>query len=212
MKYVIALGFVAVIVSVFAYTTLFDTQSTDLSTGQKVSETISSEDQAKSEASESEKQVGRATLENLRLFGQDLECSIRYRGETDTEAVDGTFFIADGRTRGDFLTESPDLDGQILSSIILDNDMLYTWSEIDGEKYGMKMDMSVVESIGGEDQVKQQAVPMDQDVQYECVPWRNVDNTVFEPPTEVLFQDFSELLNSGMEYGTIYETGAEMPY
>ena len=46
---------------------------------------------------------------------------------------------------------------------------------------------------------------MNQEVDYDCKPWPNVDYTVFEPPASVIFRDMNEITNSMMEFGTIYE-------
>lgn len=209
MKYVIALGFVAVIVGVFAYTALFDSPGAANMNGE-VEQADTINDSKDTTEVVSENRSGKSTLEALRQLGEDVECTISYEDESTGESVEGTFFIADGRTRGDFLTETPDLQGQALSSIILDGDMFYTWSEIEGQRYGMKMNTSVIENAGGQE--PQQYVEMNKEVQYDCVPWQNVDNTVFVPPSDVLFQDFGAMIEAGMEYGTIYEQGAEMPY
>ncbi len=211
MKYVVALGFVAVIVGVFAYTALFESpKASDEQTA--VTENAMEEQSATSEAEESDpRTVGKSTLEQLRLLGSNVECSIRFESESGGEKVEGTFFVADERVRGDFLTQSPDLEGEVLSSIILDGTMMYTWSEIEGEMYGMKMDTAMFED-NDQFQQPQQSVSMDTEVDYNCVPWVQVDNTVFVPPSDVLFQDFGDIIRAGMEYGTLYEEGAELPY
>ena len=49
-------------------------------------------------------------------------------------------------------------------------------------------------------------VALDQSVDYDCKPWNKVDGSVFEPPTDVIFRDFGSVINTGMEYGNIYET------
>lgn len=79
---------------------------------------------------------------------------------------------------------------------------MYLWSEIDGVAYGIKADLSK-NSDGVLDDKK--PIPFDADVRYDCKPWANVDNTVFVPQGDVLFQDIDEMMQSGMEYGTVYE-------
>lgn len=150
---------------------------------------------------------GTGSLEMLRLLGEDLECTISYSDAEQGSAVEGTYFVSGGSMRGDFLTESPDLSGQILSSMIIDDTNMYVWSEIEGQTYGMKMDLSLVNDPTYD---AREPVALDAAVIYDCKPWKNVDRTVFMPPSTVMFQDMSEMMQAGMEYGTLYED-AEMP-
>ena len=202
MKYAYILGVLAVIVG-FAYWSLLsvsseDKQMTDAATQ---SEALSQNGIAANEPSEFS---GTGTLETLRLRGENVECAISFTPDGGAEPIEGTFFTSDGKIRGDFLVPSPDLTGQVLSSMILDGSMMYAWTEIEGEAYGMKVDVSQFSQDGVE---TNEPVSMDKEVRYECKPWLSVDNSVFIPPTDVLFQDMSQLLQSGMEYGTVYEEG-----
>jgi hypothetical protein len=107
--------------------------------------------------------------------------------------------------RGDFIL--PEAGEGSVSSIILRDNMMYNWSVIEGEKYGMKYDLSTMakaESAGKAPEAKG-PVPVDQPVNYECKPWENVDGSIFEPPTDVLFRDIADMMNINMEYGTTYE-------
>jgi hypothetical protein len=123
---------------------------------------------------------------------------------SDGQRSTGTYFVSDGSMRGDFLTAAPDMSGEILSSMIIDAGMMYVWSEIEGGMYGVKMDLSKVADTEVE---SREPVSMDATVDYDCKPWLIVDRTVFVPPATVLFQDMSQLMQGGMEYGTIYEGG-----
>lgn len=154
------------------------------------------------EAIKPEPRQGVGTLTALRLLGENLECTISHEDENTQSKVEGTYFVSAGDMRGDFLTEAPDLSGQVLSSIIIKDNMMYVWSEIEGDLYGMKVDLVLVE----DDSVKtNEPVSLDANVVYDCKPWPNVDRTVFDPPSSVLFQDMSVLLQGGMQYGTIYD-------
>jgi hypothetical protein len=104
--------------------------------------------------------------------------------------------------RGDFLTPTPDLSGQVLSSMIINDSYFYVWTEIEGQSYGIKTDLSLPSDATLD---AREPVPLDDIVMYNCKPWKNVDRTVFVPPSTVLFQDSNELMQGGMEYGTIYE-------
>lgn len=153
---------------------------------------------------EVEPKQGFGTLAELRLLGENLECTVSFTDEENNTSVEGTYFVSGNNMRGDFLTDAPDLSGQILTSMIIKDNISYVWSEIEGEMYGMKMDLSLAESTSAD---TNEPIDMDATVSYDCKPWPLVDGTVFEPPQTVLFQDMNALLRSGMEYGTIYNEG-----
>jgi len=153
-----------------------------------------------------EKMAGMGSLSGLSRRGENLECSITYKNnDAPEESVEGSFFTSRERIRGDFLTT--DNGQQILSSIIIRDDMMYSWSEIDGQKYGMKVDLKELEKMEaqGETPDTREPVPLDDTVQYDCKPWNNVDGSVFEEPRDIVFSDFSAVIGTGMEFGTIYE-------
>ena len=154
---------------------------------------------------------GRGSLQELMARGESLECTIEYTPEAPDEAsVEGTYFVSQERMRGDFLTST---DGEeYLASMIVTDDTLYTWSEVEGETYGMQIDLSTFEETANEtdDQPDtREPVPMDEDVRYDCKTWSNVDATVFVPPADITFIDYSDVLQGGMEYGTVYEEAGE---
>jgi hypothetical protein len=199
MKYLGILAAVAVVLVGFIYYLLFATPIYKPADDVGVSVVPSA---TESEVTEVEPRQGVGTLSNLRLLGENLECTILYEDENTFSTVEGTYFVSDGDMRGDFLTEAPDLSGQVLSSIIVKDDMMYMWSEIEGELYGVKVDLALVEDDAVD---TNEPVDLDADVEYDCKPWPQVDRTVFEPPSSVLFQDVSALLRGGMQYGTIYD-------
>lgn len=154
--------------------------------------------------------AGTGTLATLLERGQALECTISYAPETDEAvAVEGTYFVAGEDMRGDFVTT--DAAGEeYVASMIKDADTLYTWSDIEGETYGMRIDLEALpeESAASEQPDTREPVPLDAQVSYDCEPWGNVDRSVFEPPRDVVFTDYSDILDGGMEFGTVYGEAA----
>lgn len=202
MKYITILGLVLVSIIAFGYYTLFSSPANETASEAEAIQDQLSEEKAEAIV-EFEPQQGAGSLRSLQLLGVDLECAIVHEDSEQGTAVEGTYFVSDGDMRGDFLTESPDLSGQVLSSMIVTDSVMYIWSEIEGESYGMKVDLAAAEESSMH---TQEAVPLDANVQYDCKPWKNVDRTVFEPPADVLFQDMNDLIPAGMEYGTIYNS------
>jgi hypothetical protein len=207
MKNVAILALAAVAIIGFAYFAIFSTPANELaSEAESTINELSSESASVPAVPESRK--GNGTLESLRLLNEDLECEITYTNDEQRSKVAGTYFVSEGSMRGDFLTESPDLSGQILSSMIIDNGLMYIWSEIEGEQYGIKVELS---ATGQPDVQSREPVSMNDEVEYNCKSWKNVDRTVFIPPATVLFQDMNQLIKNGMEYGNIFEEGDALP-
>jgi hypothetical protein len=149
--------------------------------------------------------VGEGSLALLAARGEDLECTITYTDPSGV-SVSGTYFTHAGAIRGDFVTES---DGQeIVSSVIVEAQMMHTWSEIDGEAYGMKVDLAALPE--GDEQAldTREPVPLEASVSYSCLPWGAVDRSIFVPPGDILFTDYSTIMQQGMEFGTSFESGS----
>ena len=167
-----------------------------------VTETVSSQE----EKPAPEPFSGSGTLASLMNRGESLECTISYQ-VTNSPAVEGTYFVNDGRIRGDFITTVPEMGGDVLSSLIMADGEMYSWSDIGGQQYGVKVVLSETSEAATTPQGVTPPVPNDATVVYDCRPWLIVDNSIFEPPSSVLFQDYSSVMGAGMEYGTIYNEG-----
>lgn len=204
MSKFITLGVLAAVVAGFAYYTLFwDQTSLPAPATEEVAVPAAADEAATT--TEQEPIAGTGSLADLQARGEALECTITYTDPDAETAVEGTYFVVNEKQRGDFLTESPDLSGEILTSMIIADETMYTWTEIEGEQYGMQVDLT---SMAESEVDANEPVPMDAAVEYTCTPWVNVDNTIFLPPSDVIFRDLSELMQGGMEYGTLYEEGA----
>jgi len=206
MKNLVILGTIAVLLGGFVYYTLFTTPAYEIAqeANDSLSQLESEVEKVPPEPVVPEQGVG--TLESLRLLGASAECTISYTPTGSSSApVEGTYFVNKGMMRGDFLTDSPELGGQILSSMIMTDDQLYVWSEIAGKSYGFKTPKGTLSE--SENNVNT-PIGMDTDVDYQCKSWKEVDGSIFIPPSDVLFNDMSALQRTGMEYGTIYEEGS----
>ncbi|MBP6881242.1 MAG: hypothetical protein KBC35_01310 [Candidatus Pacebacteria bacterium] len=200
MKNFIILGVIAVVaLGGFIYFTFLATPAHELASEAEDTAAALSRETATTPAAPEPKK-GTGTLESIRLLNEDLECTISTVAEGQQST--GTYFVSGGSMRGDFLTDSPDLTGQVLSSMIIDAGMMYVWSEIEGGMYGVKMDLA---QAAAPEATSREPVSRNAAVEYDCKPWTNVDRTVFMPPTSVLFQDMSQMMRGGMEYGTLYE-------
>jgi len=177
----------------------------------KTSENIQTESQSEvveqdeQDEGESNTFVGLGTLEDLQNLGESLECTISYEAPELEQPVSGTYFVSGQNVRGDFELYIAELGGSSVSSVIFTKDMFYSWSEIAGQTYGVKMPIDTLNDTAVED--RQEPIPSNVDISYDCIEWVNVDFSIFEAPGDVLFRDVGQLLQGGMEYGTIYEEG-----
>jgi hypothetical protein len=205
MKYLVGLGGATLIVVILAYFWLFSGSELQTAQEEMNEAVVQLEAQSGDKTPEAELN-GFGTMNDLLGKERDLECQITTID--NSVASDGTFFVADEKIRGDFITDSPDLEGSSVSSIIIDDGTMYVWTEIMGESFGVKSQLQTTSEI---DIQTQEPVGLDERVKYSCQKWKQVDQSIFTPPADVLFQDVSQVLQGGMEYGTVYEEG-EMPY
>ncbi|HEY0964507.1 MAG TPA: hypothetical protein VGE31_01785 [Candidatus Paceibacterota bacterium] len=193
MKYsvVITLAVVAIIVAVFAIIVLIAKPGSEVTT---VVEDVATEGVGTKDV---EALTGTDSLLALQAMNKNLECQIIYTAN-DGKEVEGTYFISEGKMRGDFLVPAPEFGGELLSSIIVDGPMMYVWSQIGDETYGFKSDRNTppkdrrVES--------KEPVPLDTDVKYSCTDWQEVDGSVFVPPQTVEFKDLGSMIEAGGEF------------
>lgn len=154
---------------------------------------------------------GVGSMRSILSMGANLECTVSYQPEEYMAAQsEGTVFVSNNRMRGDSVVT---IDGkEIVSSVIIRDDEMYSWSLIDGEKYGMKISLTELMNAQESDTAPdfREPVPIDSDVDYSCKQWKNIDNSIFEVPTDTIFKDYTDLVNTGMEYGNSYsEEGGE---
>lgn len=198
MKYVLGLIAATVVIMAFAFLWLFsdsEPQAVQVEEDQQFEE-------PSDQVSADTKMTGFGTMSDLVARGENLQCQITTT--QDSQTTEGTFFVADQKVRGNFIVESPDLEGTIVSSMIIVDRTMYVWTTLEGESFGMK---SQVQADSDSTMETAEPVSLDERVKYDCKVWESVDNTMFVPPSDVLFQDFSDILQGGMEYGTVYEEG-----
>ncbi len=209
MKYLIILSGVAVVIAgVLLYVVLGGDQAPVDTTAD--SNETSVPEVVTEESTPLEPFSGSGTLASLVGRGQSLECTIVYESP-NAPTVEGTYFVNDGRVRGDFLSKVPELGGDVLSSIIMADGEFYSWSEIGGQLYGVKTTATGAPGATEGTSAARPPVPDDATVTYDCRPWTQLDNSIFEPPSTVLFQDMSNLMDASMEFGTIYTEGETLP-
>ena len=203
---VVIVGVLAAVFIGFGYFSLLQTPANEAA--REVTETqteLSTDASAGGTAATPTDRSGFASLETIRQWDENYECTISYQPNETQAAITGTYFVSQGEIRGDFITETPDLSGQMVSSMILSGENFYVWSTIEEQKYGAQF---AVADLNNADIQTTEPVPLYEEVQYNCTPWSQVDRTVFNPPTDIRFQTREDMLGVGMEYGTVYEASS----
>jgi hypothetical protein len=162
---------------------------------------------SKPEAETVEPFSGVDSMFNLLSRKGDYECTLSMNVDSGVPtATEGTFFFRNGKLRSDTVTK---INGQdIVSSTIVDGDNVYSWTAMDGFTQGIKMKISESAGSGMENAESVNIKEMESlntNIKYDCKPWTSVDDSVFEIPDSVLFKDMAEIMDMGMEYGTVYE-------
>ncbi len=150
--------------------------------------------------------AGTSSFRALMAMSGDLECTITTTSAT-TDSLTGTYFLSNGLVRADVMVAgaasgTPESN---VTSMIVTPETLYTWAIIDGEGYGVKSVFSGESTTQAKPEPgKQTPIDFDGEVTYDCKPWEVVDNSIFEPPSTIMFKDYSTALEAGMEDGTVY--------
>lgn len=197
MKFVLPLVVLAVIVAGFAYYTLFAGPRIEVPppVSQAPVETMPADDQPAAR----ESFTGAGTLYSLLTRGDSLECAITYIPNPLEPEVMGSMFTNEGQVRGDFVVPTPDLSGQMVTSIIISEGTVWQWTDIDGELVGSQRQADFTSAS-----LARLVAPVgfDTEVQYSCLSWSQIDNTIFEAPSTVLF---TSAATAEFEEGVIYK-------
>jgi len=148
---------------------------------------------------DSEILAGTDSIASLLERGESLECEFQYLPETGG-AVAGTMYIDRGKMRGDFEMEQA---GEVYSShMIQTNETMYTWTESPQGTFAMRFDVSEEDASADtpEPTASRQPVSLEEEVNYECRPWR-VDPTFFVPPEDIDFQSMEEMMGEALQGG-----------
>ncbi len=131
-----------------------------------------------------QKQTGLGSLADLLKSGVSQECDYSYA--TTSAKVSGKVYLSSGKMRSNYTTtisEQPPITG----SMIVDGQTMYLWST--GQTQGFK---ATFDETKANEQAKKY-VDVKQKVDYSCRPGI-VDASLFIPPTDVKFTDFSEMM------------------
>ena len=130
-----------------------------------------------------------SSLKSLLQAGKAQTCT--FTDKQEGSDVSGKSYITNGKMRTDI--ESRTSGGIITTHMILDGNTSYTWG--DGQKTGFKFTVNPdeVENSVTKTPNSNQAVDINKVIDYKCSSW-TVDNSLFVPPSDVAFSDFSSMM------------------
>ena len=146
---------------------------------------LSSDEMNERNAQVSESSVG--TMADIMARGGAWKCAVSTTAAGVTSG--GTVYVANGKVRGDFTSEVPQM-GTMEVHMIADGKDAYTWTSM--MKTGFKMSTTKpTETKDTPTADKQDFYNAQYD--YQCSPW-SADVSVFTLPTDIAFNDMSAMM------------------
>lgn len=146
------------------------------------------------------------SLKNLLVLPGSYECTMSLNIDSGVPtATEGTFFFSNGKLRSDMVVDA--MGTKVVTSVIIKDGVSYSWSDMDGVTQGVKMELAKYADVPatGPAVTPKEMEAIESDIKYDCKPWSSKDDSVFELPADILFKDFEELMNVGMEDGTVFQ-------
>ena len=126
--------------------------------------------------------VSKASLKDLAQSTTPQKCTL---SGASGDFIDGVVYVANGKNRANFTTM--DNGKQAKSHMIGDGSNYYIW--LDGMEAGFKT------SVGAQSSPQQSGgIDSNQQYSWSCVSWP-VDSSVFNPPSNIEFTDYSSIFN-----------------
>jgi len=143
------------------------------------SDTISpASSETSSEETSNSSNEGSGTIANLFSKTGNFQCTV---SSPDPSAVsNGTFYISNGKVRGDFASTIPDF-GSVESHMIRDTEYVYVWTSSAPQGMKIKMDAYSSGSMPGGDGLRPTSK-----IDYDCKPW-TLELSKFTPPSGITF-------------------------
>lgn len=151
-----------------------------------------------SNATPTETSTQASSLLDILNSGQNQRCT--FTTTTDKNSTEGTFYIADGKMRGDLKTTADGKTEEI--SMIRDGDTNYIWGS--SLTMGIKMTLKI-EDLAKDTKTTGQFVDPNQKFDYKCMPW-TTDNSLFTPPSNIKFNELPSSMMPKTTGTTDYST------
>lgn len=155
----------------------------------KTSQPQTTDSRTETPQQDSEESIQGSFLDFMKI-GRDLRCT--YSGEEQGTAFSGEVFVSKNKIRGNSTITST--EGSIQGYVISDGTYMHVWSNQANIGTKIKIDEFSKDIEGNADAKSKDFEQYRKQYNYSCKPW-DVDNSVFDVPTDVEFMDFTSLLN-----------------
>lgn len=142
-------------------------------------------------------------LTSILKSGKTQQCSFSY-DEQNGNSTSGVTYLSSDKMRTDINSTTNGKSSTIY--VIRNGDDNYIWGSEFPNNTGMKMTMSIDEYASNTDSKKY--FDPTKKIDYSCSGW-TIDSSVFTPPSNVKFQDFSAMIEGVMKAVSKTPTGAQ---
>ncbi len=139
----------------------------------------------------------KGSISALLAAGKNVSCTM-----SGPDGSKGTVYVAGERVRGEFTTKGPN-GTDMATSYIVDQDYMYMWSGKEGTKFKNEKITPPPQRERQENEsapTTGQGPDLDTEGDLDCKSWRP-DNSMFTPPSDVKFTDFTAMMEKAAEQG-----------
>lgn len=140
------------------------------------------------EVGEDGKINGNYTIEGIMRLDKPYVCT--FEKSDETSKIAGVIHTNGQNIYEEFRIKTDVVDKEFNSFLLVRDDTTYTWTSLQNIGYKSKVAKSASENASPEEQA--QLIGTRDEVAYQCEPWLDTDDSIFEIPTGVTF---SELKN-----------------
>lgn len=144
----------------------------------------------------STKTSAKHSLKDFLGMSNMMKCT--FANEDATSITEGVTYTSGGKVRSDTKTTIKKGNTTMTNSSIIDSGVMYAWGS--SMPQGIKMELATMEGMKSEATTKDtptQATDFDTAHDYDCDTW-SADVSVFVPPADVTFVDYSEMMKKMM--------------
>lgn len=129
----------------------------------------------------------KGSIKSLLSRGKNVSCTVKY--PMRESSYEGKVYVSANKMRGNFSTT---VEGkQMENHMISDGMFMYSWTS--GTPQGVKFKIEETQAQASPVAGQSEQVDIDKEVDMDCSSW-SVDNSMFTPPSDVKFSDFSQMM------------------
>lgn len=131
---------------------------------------------------------GKYSIESIMKLGKAYECT--FAREDQNSQVSGKVLTDGSNVYGEFNINTQIINQNFQSYLIIKDNTTYTWTSL--QPIGYKAPVARNTTTNASPNEQAQLVGTNDEVDYTCMPWQNVDVSKFEIPTNITFTDLKE--------------------